>query len=77
MQGLFPGFTIVNLEETLLGGNQYKSDSNRFSWNVSSMDNSAKDCVIDDGGFEEEIAYSAIQLKPMEIRTFMMELRRI
>jgi len=76
MQGLFLGFTIVNLEETLLGGNQYKGDSNRLSWNVNSMDNSAKDCVID-SGFEEEIAYSAIQLKPMEIRTFMMELRRI
>jgi lysosomal alpha-mannosidase len=74
MQGLFPGFTIVNLQETTLGGNQFKRDFNRLSWNVSGIKNfDNQNDVLN----EESVSYSAIQFMPMEIRTFILELGRV
>lgn len=75
-KGLFPGFTVVALQETLLGGNQYKSEFNRLPWNVDSMEHSAKNYAVN-GVYDDKVRYSAIQLKPMEIRTFVMELGRV
>ncbi|EFX74192.1 hypothetical protein DAPPUDRAFT_324586 [Daphnia pulex] len=73
IEGLFPGFTVTSSEETMLGGNQFKKDSNRLVWNVASTSNR------NENGQQiwDERAIPAVQLKPMEIRTFIITLVRI
>ncbi|XP_057366002.1 lysosomal alpha-mannosidase-like [Daphnia carinata] len=69
LEGLFPGFTIVSAEETMLGGNQFKKDSNRLIWNAASTGSKA-----DQQMGEERIA--AVLLRPMEIRSYILTLVR-
>lgn len=63
---LFPGFTITSAEETLLGGNQFKKDSHRLVWNTSG----------NEGNGQARSKFPDIELKPMEIRTFTLNLVR-
>lgn len=55
----------------MLGGNQFKSDSNRLTWNVASTSN---DFVNQRSGRRESKANFAVELKPMEIRSFIITL---
>jgi lysosomal alpha-mannosidase len=51
----------------MLGGNQFKKDLNRLVWNVASTSNRNEDGQQ----IMDERAIPAVQLKPMEIRTFI------
>ena len=70
---MFPGYNIDSAEETVLGGNQFKSDSNRLLWKSSGNKNGLDKNNL----YEEPLAIPAIQLNPMEIRTFIIRLSKI
>jgi lysosomal alpha-mannosidase len=53
----------------MLGGNQFKKDSNRLVWNAASTRNE----IVEQQKWDER-AIPAVQLKPMEIRTFIITL---
>jgi len=69
LQSLFPGFVITDAKETMLGGNQWKVDSNRLVWNNTQRDNKE----YSNRGIRLPII---VELKPMEIRTFVLTLSR-
>ena len=65
--------TIISIEETTLGGNNFKKEAleKRFLWNEAQIKGEEKhQCmpVIHDD-------YDEIELKPMEIRNFQIELQ--
>lgn len=55
----------------MLGGNQFKKDSNRLVWNVASTTNE-----VGTQQLRDERAIPAVKLQPMEIRTFIITLVR-
>jgi lysosomal alpha-mannosidase len=57
----------------MLGGNQFKKDSNRLVWNAASTRNE----IVGQEKWDERAIIPAVQLKPMEIRTFIITLVRI
>ncbi|XP_043485751.1 lysosomal alpha-mannosidase isoform X1 [Polistes fuscatus] len=72
IKDLFALFKITSIRETTLGANQWLEDNNRFKWNSETNDilNDIKDTFkpieIQEGAIN-------IHLKPMEIRTFILE----
>lgn len=66
-QDLFATFTIKNLRETTLGGNQWLEDNERiFFRSVYQSDEMSHSKA-------EESSEYAVTLNPMEIRTFIIE----
>ncbi|XP_043527609.1 lysosomal alpha-mannosidase isoform X2 [Frieseomelitta varia] len=73
IQDLFATFTIVSIKETTLGGNQWIKDTNRLKWEPETND------IFQ---MEENLSHSVemngnvmnVLLKPMEIRTFIVEI---
>ncbi|XP_014487574.1 PREDICTED: lysosomal alpha-mannosidase isoform X1 [Dinoponera quadriceps] len=75
IQDLFSTFSILSIEETALGANQRLSDMNRMKWEAETND------VLQEA--EENVQPVQIQdnvtnvlLKPMEIRTFILTVKR-
>lgn len=64
---MFLGFVVTSAQETMLGGNQWKDDSDRLIW--SSQENEKQDK-------NKAIELPAVELNPMEIRTFVIILAR-
>ena len=59
----------------MLGGNQYKSDSSRLSWKAAlsnEMEKGKSNHYV-----KPALAVPAVQLNPMEIRTFILRLSKI
>ncbi|XP_046648826.1 lysosomal alpha-mannosidase-like isoform X2 [Daphnia pulicaria] len=69
LKDLFPGFAITSAEETILGGNQLKKDSQRLVWHSSSD----KQTNVRSSHSDE---FPDLDLQPMEIRTFILNLVR-
>ena len=65
---LFPGFAIISAEETVLGGNQLKKDSQRLVWYSSDKQKAI--------GRSSHSEFPDVELQPMEIRTFILNLVR-
>ncbi|CAD1474134.1 unnamed protein product, partial [Heterotrigona itama] len=73
IQDLFATFTVVSIKETTLGGNQWIQDMNRLKWesetnDVFQMEDNLSHSV------EMEGSVINVLLKPMEIRTFIVEI---
>jgi len=72
---LFSTFSIESIKETTLGANQLRSENNPMKWKTETND------VIGD---EQEYVQSVeiqddvinVILKPMEIRTFILKVKR-
>ena len=64
---LITGYTITGADEMMLGANQYKADSDRLPWNVAASGQSTTGKVQ-----LQPLAITDIELKPMEIRTFLV-----
>jgi len=64
---LITGYTITGADEMMLGANQYKADSDRLPWNVAASAQSTTGKVQ-----LQPLAITDIELKPMEIRTFLV-----
>jgi len=63
------------MEETMLGGNEWKKDSKRLDWNTE--DNSTLK-RSDEKQFDKNMEISAdwtVTLQPMQIRTFVISLK--
>jgi hypothetical protein len=58
----------------MLGGNQYKSDSSRLSWKAAHSDETEKGNY---NHYVKPLAGTAVQLNPMEIRTYILRLSKI
>lgn len=74
IQGLFPGFDITKMEEAMLGGNQYSKDSKRLVWTAVE----AKNENVQTGKYAGAIHPRVLDvvLQPMEIRTFVINLKK-
>ena len=75
---MFPGYNIDSAEETMLGGNQFRSDSNRLMWKAEK--NIKKENGIENINKhqkEHSLAIPDVELNPMEIRTFILRLSQI
>ena len=68
---MFPGFYITSAEETMLGGNQLKKDSNRLVWSVASSENNK---VPNEPTEQKNKAVPAVVLQPMQIRSYIITL---
>lgn len=66
---MFSAFDIINAQETSLGANQWAKDVKRMTW--PSESNEIKN-FNDDLPKEQDDALS-VTLKPMEIRTFIID----
>ena len=70
-QNILSDFIVISAEETVLGGNQWISDSTRLQWNY--------DKVEPLPSFEQQYASLAanamitVKLDPMEIKTFVIK----
>ncbi|XP_043260159.1 lysosomal alpha-mannosidase isoform X2 [Colletes gigas] len=72
IQDLFSTFTILSVKETTLGGNQWIQSMNRFKWESETNDVlRAKENLIRPIKLEDGVMN--ILLKPMEIRTFILQ----
>ena len=61
----------------MLGGNQFKKDSSRLVWNnVSTKNEVGADFTNQGPQIWDGRAIPAVQLKPMEIRSFIITLVR-
>jgi len=70
---MFNGFTVTSLEETLLDGNQLKRDSERMVW----KELNATEENISSSGFDEPVTdLEKVLLKPMQIRSFILNLEK-
>ncbi|KZS14072.1 putative Alpha-mannosidase [Daphnia magna] len=67
LHNLFPGFVIMSAEETILGGNQFRKDSQRLIWNSTDRQHNNSKRLT---------KFPDIELQPMEIRTFIFNLVR-
>lgn len=72
-KGLFLDFNVDSAEETVLGGNQFKSNSRRLIWKAMQMNEENVDEKIN----QQPLAVSDVELKPMEIRTFILRFIKI
>lgn len=62
---------MTTLEETMLGGNQWKQDSNRLMWNKANE--IIQNQLSRDGSTDiPDATVDSIQLIPMQIRSFVM-----
>nr|CAH0110923.1 unnamed protein product [Daphnia galeata] len=68
LKDLFLGFAIISAEETVLGGNQLKKESQRLVWYSSDKQKSI--------GRSSHSEFPDVELQPMEIRTFILNLVR-
>lgn len=75
LQDLFSTFTIESVQETTLGANQLLKENKRMKWNLQ-MDNTIEN--EEESAQTVEITPSAINviMKPMEIRTFILKVKR-
>jgi len=64
-KGLFNGLSITSIQEAMLGGNEWKKDSQRLVWTDTTSNNKLLD---------EIDANLTITLSPMQIRTFILTL---
>ncbi|XP_046834727.1 lysosomal alpha-mannosidase isoform X1 [Vespa crabro] len=72
IKDLFTSFTITSIKETTLGANQWLEDSNRLKWNPETNDIlSNSEDIFRPIRIQDEVIN--IHLKPMEIRTFIIE----
>ncbi|XP_032794592.1 lysosomal alpha-mannosidase [Daphnia magna] len=67
LHNLFPGFVIMSAEETILGGNQFRKDSQRLIWNSTDRQHNNSKRLT---------KFPDVELQPMEIRTFIFNLVR-
>lgn len=68
---MLDGFEVTTLEETMLGGNQWKQDSNRLMWNKANE--IIQNQLSRDGSTDiPDATVDSIQLIPMQIRSFVM-----
>ncbi|XP_076763477.1 lysosomal alpha-mannosidase II isoform X2 [Xylocopa sonorina] len=76
IQDLFSTFTILSIEETTLGANQWSKDMDRLKWNAETNDvpqpeeNTSHPVKIENGAIN-------VLLTPMEIRTFILRVNRL
>jgi hypothetical protein len=73
VKDLFLDFNVDSAEETVLGGNQFKSNSSRLIWKAMQMNEENVDEKIN----QQPLAVSDVELKPMEIRTFILRFIKI
>jgi len=64
-KGLFNGLSITSIQEAMLGGNEWKKDSQRLVWTDTTSNNEL---------LGEIDANLTITLSPMQIRTFILTL---
>ncbi|KZC06792.1 Lysosomal alpha-mannosidase, partial [Dufourea novaeangliae] len=73
IQDMFSTFTILSIEETTMGGNQWLKDMNRMKWHPETNDvlqeraNTINEIQIEEGVIN-------VLLRPMEIRTFIIKI---
>ncbi|XP_051165377.1 lysosomal alpha-mannosidase-like [Leptopilina boulardi] len=72
---LFAAFIVTSVGETTLGGNQWLNKNNRLIWNSNENDN------LENNQFFEPLNFTSsdeiiVQLKPMQIRTFIVKLEK-
>ncbi|XP_026462046.1 lysosomal alpha-mannosidase-like isoform X2 [Ctenocephalides felis] len=80
LQDLFSAFTVKSLRETTLGGNQWLSEAERFKWKTNDKrarrhgeySNDAKTYKMEKHFVP--LAGTEVTLRPMEIRTFVLEI---
>ncbi|XP_022199948.2 lysosomal alpha-mannosidase isoform X2 [Nilaparvata lugens] len=70
LQDLFSAFKIVSAQETVLGANLLLKDMQRLKWNSESN-------YIKKQGPSQTLTDFNVTLKPMQIRTFIIEVQRI
>jgi len=72
LDDLFLNYTIQSVHETMLGGNQLKIDSNRLSWRNDSTRNIVEN-HSNQPKTSSKYGSNEVELKPMEIRTFVLK----
>ncbi|XP_053988963.1 lysosomal alpha-mannosidase isoform X2 [Hylaeus volcanicus] len=72
IQDLFKTFTILSVEETTLGGNEWLEDTNRLKWEIETNDVLREKENIPQPVQTGEGVINVL-LKPMEIRTFVIK----
>lgn len=72
-QDLFSAFIVTSVRETTLGGNQWLEENNRLKWNTEENDIFKTNYSSVPLYSENEDAIS-VELKPMQIRTFIVKL---
>jgi lysosomal alpha-mannosidase len=71
LKSMFSAFDIISAKETSLGANQWVEQVNRMTWPVES--NEIKNTSDDDVSKETEDDDLSVTLKPMEIRTYIVD----
>lgn len=76
IQDLFAPFTVTSVRETTLGGNQWIEEMNRLKWDIetnevnkSSFESPATPILVGEN-------FINVLMKPMEIRTFVINVSR-
>lgn len=73
IKNLFSTFTILSIEETTLGGNQWLKDMDRMKWEAETNDVLQTDDDISIPPVEIGEGVMNVLLKPMDIRTFILK----
>ena len=60
---MFLGFVVTSANETMLGGNQWKEDSDRLIWSLQKDEKQSNN---------KAIRAPVVELNPMKIRTFVI-----
>jgi len=70
LNDIFDVFVIDEVDEMMLGGNVKTSDSNRFHWKVEGEEDTGHEYS------QHSQSLPMVELKPMEIRTFLISITR-
>lgn len=71
-QDIFTKFRVVSLKETILGGNQWKSENTKLTWTADGK--SSKEKTQPANVDQNSLDSKHILLTPMQIRTFVAEI---
>ncbi|KAK9506079.1 hypothetical protein O3M35_008077 [Rhynocoris fuscipes] len=71
LKDLFATFSIINIKEMMLGANIPVEKSNKLKWHETQNSDADED---DSNRTVEQVSIESIKLKPMEIRTFLVEI---
>lgn len=74
LKDLFTDFDIVSLTETTLSANQFLKDARRLVWN-SGQSNDIFSAIRKPGADDKAVGDLVISLNPMQIRTFIAEVK--
>jgi len=66
---LLTNYTITEATELMLGGNQLKNESSRFTWQTADSNDFIR-MNAEVTGKSESLALDSIVMSPMQIRTF-------